>query len=285
LGNYTIIKLLNYLTKSQTFTGDLVRMTTALEIKNLHVNAGDVPILKGIDLLVRQGEVHALMGPNGSGKSTLAYTLAGHPAYEPTAGQVIFDGIDLFELEADERARAGLFLAFQYPAAVPGVTLAKFLRQAITSRMQAEDPDSKGISIPAFRRLLKEKMDMLGIDQKFAGRYLNEGFSGGEKKRVEILQMATVEPKIAIMDETDSGLDIDALRIVSEGANRLREQLGMGALVITHYQRILNYIKHDYVHIMLDGRIVESGGPDLALKLEEGGYDWVREKHDVAETA
>jgi Fe-S cluster assembly ATP-binding protein len=198
---------------------------------------------------------------------------------------VIFDGIDLFELEADERARAGLFLAFQYPAAVPGVTLAKFLRQAITSRMQAEDPDSKGISIPAFRRLLKEKMDMLGIDQKFAGRYLNEGFSGGEKKRVEILQMATVEPKIAIMDETDSGLDIDALRIVSEGANRLREQLGMGALVITHYQRILNYIKPDYVHIMLDGRIVESGGPDLALKLEEGGYDWVREKHDVAETA
>jgi Fe-S cluster assembly ATP-binding protein len=260
-------------------------MTVALEIKNLHVNAGDVPILKGIDLLVKQGEVHALMGPFGSGKSTLAYTLAGHPAYEPTAGQVIFGGIDLFELEADERARAGLFLAFQYPAAVPGVTLAKFLRQAITSRMQAEDPDSKGISIPAFRRLLKEKMDMLGIDQKFAGRYLNEGFSGGEKKRVEILQMATLEPKIAIMDETDSGLDIDALRIVSEGANRLREQLGMGALVITHYQRILNYIKPDYVHIMLDGRIVENGGPDLALKLEEGGYDWVREKHDVVEAA
>jgi Fe-S cluster assembly ATP-binding protein len=178
-----------------------------------------------------------------------------------------------------------LFLAFQYPAAVPGVTLAKFLRQAITSRMQAEDPDSKGISIPAFRRLLKEKMDMLGIDQKFAGRYLNEGFSGGEKKRVEILQMATLEPKIAIMDETDSGLDIDALRIVAEGANRLRQQSGMGALVITHYQRILNYITPDYVHILLDGRIVESGGPDLALKLEERGYDWVREKHDVVEAA
>jgi len=260
-------------------------MTVALEIKNLHVNAGDVPILKGIDLLVKQGEIHALMGPNGSGKSTLAYTLAGHPAYEPTAGQVIFNGIDLFELEADERARSGLFLAFQYPAAVPGVTLAKFLRQAITSRMQAEDPDSKGISIPAFRRLLKEKMDMLGIDQKFAGRYLNEGFSGGEKKRVEILQMATLEPKIAIMDETDSGLDIDALRIVAEGANRLRQQSGMGALVITHYQRILNYITPDYVHILLDGRIVESGGPDLALKLEERGYDWVREKHDVVEVA
>jgi len=260
-------------------------MTVALEIKNLHVNAGEVPILKGIDLLVKQGEIHALMGPNGSGKSTLAYTLAGHPAYEPTAGQVIFNGIDLFELEADERARSGLFLAFQYPAAVPGVTLAKFLRQAITSRMQAEDPDSKGISIPAFRRLLKEKMDMLGIDQKFAGRYLNEGFSGGEKKRVEILQMATLEPKIAIMDETDSGLDIDALRIVAEGANRLRQQSGMGALVITHYQRILNYITPDYVHILLDGRIVESGGPDLALKLEERGYDWVREKHDVVEAA
>jgi len=211
--------------------------------------------------------------------------LAGHPAYEPTAGQVIFNGIDLFELEADERARSGLFLAFQYPAAVPGVTLAKFLRQAITSRMQAEDPDSKGISIPAFRRLLKEKMDMLGIDQKFAGRYLNEGFSGGEKKRVEILQMATLEPKIAIMDETDSGLDIDALRIVAEGANRLRQQSGMGALVITHYQRILNYITPDYVHILLDGRIVESGGPELALKLEERGYDWVREKHDVVEAA
>ena len=260
-------------------------MTAALEIKNLHVNAGDVPILKGIDLLVKQGEVHALMGPNGSGKSTLAYTLAGHPSYEPTAGQVIFDGQDLFELEADERSRAGLFLAFQYPAAVPGVTLAKFLRQAITSRYQAEDPDSKGISIPAFRRLLKEKMAMLGIDQKFAGRYLNEGFSGGEKKRVEILQMATLEPKIAIMDETDSGLDIDALRIVSEGANRLREELGMGALVITHYQRILNYIKPDYVHILLDGRIVESGGAELAHKLEERGYEWVREKHGIAETA
>lgn len=254
-------------------------MTAALEIKNLHVSAGDQPILKGINLLVRQGEVHAMMGPNGSGKSTLAYTLAGHPAYEVTAGQVIYDGQDLLEMAADERSRAGLFLAFQYPAAVPGVTLARFLRQTISSRRKAADPEDKGISIPAFRRILKEKMDMLGIDQKFAGRYLNEGFSGGEKKRVEILQMATVEPKIAIMDETDSGLDIDALRIVSEGANRLKDELNMGLLVITHYQRILNYIKPDYVHIMLDGRIVESGGPDLALKLEERGYDWVREKH------
>ena len=260
-------------------------MTAALEIKNLHVSAGDQPILKGINLLVRQGEVHAMMGPNGSGKSTLAYTLAGHPAYEVTAGQVIYDGQDLLEMAADERSRAGLFLAFQYPAAVPGVTLARFLRQTISSRRKAADPEDKGISIPAFRRILKEKMDMLGIDQKFAGRYLNEGFSGGEKKRVEILQMATVEPKIAIMDETDSGLDIDALRIVSEGANRLKDELNMGLLVITHYQRILNYIKPDYVHIMLDGRIVESGGPDLALKLEERGYDWIREKHAALEEA
>lgn len=256
---------------------------TALEIRNLHVSIGEQHILKGIDLLVKQGEVHALMGPNGSGKSTLAYTLAGHPAYEPSAGQVIFDGRDLLEMEADERSRAGLFLAFQYPASVPGVTLAKFLRQAINSRRQAENPDDQGISIPAFRRLLTEKMDMLGIDHKFAGRYLNEGFSGGEKKRVEILQMATLEPKIAIMDETDSGLDIDALRVVSEGAMRLKEQLNMGILVITHYQRILNYIKPDFVHIMMDGRIVESGGPDLALHLEERGYDWIREKQGLVE--
>lgn len=254
-------------------------MTTALEIKNLHANVADQPILKGIDLLIRQGEVHALMGPNGSGKSTLAYTLAGHPAYEPTAGQVIFDGQDLLEMEADERSRAGLFLAFQYPASVPGVTLAKFLRQTINSRRQAENPDDKGISIPAFRRFLTEKMNMLGIDPKFAGRYLNEGFSGGEKKRVEVLQMATVEPKIAIMDESDSGLDIDALRIVSEGANQLKDEFDMGLLVITHYQRILNYVQPDHVHIMLDGRIVESGGPELALQLEEHGYDWVRERH------
>ena len=260
-------------------------MTSALEIKNLHASVADQQILKGIDLLIKPGETHALMGPNGSGKSTLAYTLAGHPAYEPTAGQVIFDGQDLMELEADERSRAGLFLAFQYPAAVPGVTLAKFLRQTINSRRKAEDPEDKGISIPAFRRMLKTKMDMLGIDHKFAGRYLNEGFSGGEKKRVEILQMAVVEPKIAIMDETDSGLDIDALRIVSEGANRLQQEFNMGALVITHYQRILNYIKPDFVHIMLNGRIVESGGPDLALKLEERGYDWIREKHGIVKEA
>lgn len=260
-------------------------MSAALEIRNLHASVDNQPILKGIDLLVKQGEVHALMGPNGSGKSTLAYTLAGHPSYEPTAGQVIFDGKDLLEMEADERSRAGLFLAFQYPIAVPGVTLANFLRQAVNAHRKGQNPEDTGISIPAFRRLLKEKMDMLGMDHKFAGRYLNEGFSGGEKKRAEILQMATLQPKIAIMDETDSGLDIDALRIVAEGAVRLRDQIGMGVLVITHYQRILNYIQPDYVHVMVDGRIVENGGPELALTLEEKGYDWVREKHQTAEEA
>jgi Fe-S cluster assembly ATP-binding protein len=260
-------------------------MAAALEIKNLHVSVAGQTILKGIDLLIKQGEIHALMGPNGSGKSTLAYTLAGHPGYEPTAGEVIFDGRDLFEMEADERSRAGLFLAFQYPISIPGVTLAKFLRQAINSRHQVDDPESKGISIPAFRRLLNEKMEMLGMDPKFGGRYLNEGFSGGEKKRAEILQMATLEPKISIMDETDSGLDIDALRIVAEGATSLQKTTNMGVLVITHYQRILNYISPDYVHIMLDGRIVESGGPELALKLEESGYDWLREKYGSLEEA
>lgn len=260
-------------------------MTTALEIKNLHVSVDDMPILNGIDLLVRQGEIHALMGPNGSGKSTLAYTLAGHPAYDPTAGEVIFDGLDLLELAADERARAGLFLAFQYPVAVPGVTVANFLRQSLNARRRAENPGDKGMPIPLFRKLLKEKMDQLNIDHRFAGRYLNDGFSGGEKKRAEILQMATLEPKIAILDETDSGLDIDALRIVSEGAVALHDSIGMGMLVITHYQRILNYIQPDQVHVMIKGRIVESGGPELALQLEEKGYDWLREKYETGEEA
>ncbi|MGW8318717.1 MAG: Fe-S cluster assembly ATPase SufC [Candidatus Promineifilaceae bacterium] len=260
-------------------------MTVALEIKNLHVSVDDNLILKGIDLLVKQGEIHALMGPNGSGKSTLAYTLAGHPAYTPTAGEVIFDGLDLLDMEADERSRAGLFLAFQYPIGVPGVTVANFLRQAINSRRRALDPEDKGIPIPTFRRMLKERMDALNIDHKFAGRYLNDGFSGGEKKRAEILQMATLEPKIAILDETDSGLDIDALRIVSEGATALHDETGMGMLVITHYQRILNYIQPDFVHVMLAGRIVESGGPELALELEEQGYDWLRERYGFIEEA
>lgn len=255
-------------------------MKTVLDIKNLHVTVAEQPILKGINLSIKDGEIHAIMGPNGSGKSTLAYTLAGHPFYEPTAGSVTFDGNDLLELAADERSRAGLFLAFQYPVAIPGITVANFLRQALNARRRAENPDDKkGVSIPVFRRLLKAKMDSLGIDHKFAGRYLNDGFSGGEKKRAEILQMAVLEPKVAVMDETDSGLDIDALRVVAEGAGRLRDELNMGTIIITHYQRILDYIKPDFVHILLDGRIVESGGPELALKLEANGYDWVREKY------
>ncbi|GAB4423935.1 MAG: Fe-S cluster assembly ATPase SufC [Anaerolineae bacterium] len=254
-------------------------MSAALEIRNLHVSVEGEPILKGVNLIVRQGEIHALMGPNGSGKSTLSYTIMGHPAYEVTAGQIIFDGVDILELEPDERSRLGLFLAFQYPVAIPGVTVANFLRNAINARRRAENPEDKGIPIPAFRKLLIEKMDMLKMDNEFAGRYLNGGFSGGEKKRAEILQMAVLEPKIAIMDETDSGLDIDALRIVSEGVNRLYGP-NLGVLVITHYQRILNYIKPQFVHIMMDGQIVESGGPELALHLEEHGYDWLREKQN-----
>jgi len=254
-------------------------MTAALEIRNLHANVEGEPILKGVNLTVRQGEIHALMGPNGSGKSTLANVLMGHPDYEVTAGQVIFDGVDILELEPDERSHMGLFLAFQYPVAIPGVTLANFLRHAINAHRKAKNPEDKGIPIPEFRRMLKERMDMLEMEHSFAGRYLNEGFSGGEKKRAEILQLATLEPRIAVLDETDSGLDIDALRIVSDGVNRLAGP-NLGVLVITHYQRILNYIKPQFVHIMLDGRIVESGGPDLALQLEEQGYDWLREKQD-----
>ncbi len=254
-------------------------MGAALEIRNLHVSVEGQPILKGVNLVVKQGEIHALMGPNGSGKSTLSNTIMGHPAYEVTAGQVIFNGIDLLEMEADERSRVGLFMAFQYPVAIPGVTLANFLRNALNARRKVDNPEDKGIPIPAFRKLMIEKMDMLQMDHGFAGRYLNEGFSGGEKKRAEILQMAVLEPKIAIMDETDSGLDIDALRIVSEGVTKLYGP-DLGVLVITHYQRILNYIKPEFVHIMMDGQIVESGGPDLALHLEEQGYDWLREKYN-----
>ncbi len=259
-------------------------MGAALEIRNLHANVEDKPILRGVNLTVKQGEVHALMGPNGSGKSTLANVLLGHPAYQVTEGEIFFDGQNLLELEADERSRLGLFLAFQYPVSIPGVTLANFLRQAINSRLKAENPDSKGISIPEFRRLLKSKMDYLQMDHSFAGRYLNEGFSGGEKKRAEILQMATLNPRITILDETDSGLDIDALRIVAEGVDKLKGP-DLGILVITHYQRILNYIKPQFVHIMFAGRIVESGGPDLAIRLEESGYDWVREKYAEIQTA
>ncbi len=253
-------------------------MVPVLEIRNLHVSVEDKPILKGVNLTVKQGEVHALMGPNGTGKSTLAYALMGHPNYTVTAGQVIFKGVDLLELEPDERSRLGLFLAFQYPVAIPGVSVANFLRTAINSRRRAANPEDKGIPIPEFRKLLRAKLDLLQMSHDFAGRYLNEGFSGGEKKRAEILQLATLEPDIAVLDETDSGLDIDALRIVASGVNMLAGP-SLGVLVITHYQRILNYVKPQFVHIMLDGRIVESGGADLALHLEEQGYDWVREKY------
>ena len=249
-----------------------------LTIRNLHVNVADTEILKGLNLSVKQGEVHAIMGPNGSGKSTLAYALSGHPNYEVTDGEVTMMGEDLLEMEANERSTLGLFLAFQYPVAIPGVTLANFLRTAINARRSAANPEDKGIPIPEFRRLLKEKMDLLKMDHTFAGRYLNDGFSGGEKKRAEILQMATLEPKFAILDETDSGLDIDALRTVSDGVNALRGP-ELGVVVITHYQRILDYIKPDFVHIMFEGRIVESGGPEMALQLEEQGYDWIREKY------
>lgn len=252
-------------------------MSAVLEIRNLHVQIEDKPILRGVNLTVQQGEVHALMGPNGSGKSTLANVLLGNPAYTVTEGEVVFNGRELNEMTADERSRAGLFLAFQYPISISGVTLANFLRLAINSRMKAENPDSKGIGVTDFRRMMKQKMDMLHMDHSFAGRYLNEGFSGGEKKRAEILQMAVLQPTIAILDETDSGLDIDALRVVSEGVNTLRGP-GLGVLVITHYQRILNYINPQFVHIMYQGQIVENGGPELALKLEEHGYDWIRER-------
>ncbi len=259
-------------------------MGAALEIRNLHANVEDKPILRGVNLTIKQGEVHALMGPNGSGKSTLANVLLGHPAYTVTEGEILFDGQNILELEPNERSRAGLFLAFQYPVSIPGVTLANFLRQAINSRMKADDPASKGISIPDFRRLLKAKMDYLQMDYSFGGRYLNEGFSGGEKKRAEILQMAALNPRITILDETDSGLDIDALRIVAEGVDKLKGP-DLGILIITHYQRILNYIKPQFVHIMFEGRVVENGGADLALRLEESGYDWVREKYGETLTA
>lgn len=252
-----------------------------LVIRNLHVSIEGKEILKGLDLTIGQGEVHAIMGPNGTGKSTLAYALMGHPSYQVTAGEVIFKGQNILELKPDERSRLGIFLAFQYPVSIPGVTVANFLRTALNSRRRAASPGDKGIPIPEFRKQMKVQMETLKMDPAFAGRYLNDGFSGGEKKRAEILQMAMLKPEIAILDETDSGLDIDALRIVAEGVNTLRGP-DLGVVVITHYQRILNYINPDYVHVMLGGRVVESGGPDLALHLEEHGYEWVREKYEEA---
>jgi len=251
-----------------------------LDIRDLRVTVAGNEILKGLNLTIEQGKVHALMGPNGSGKSTLAYTLMGHPNYEVTGGEVWFKGQNILELEPDQRSHLGIFLAFQYPVAIPGVSVANFLRTALNSHRKAKNPEDKGMPIPEFRTLMKEKMDLLKMDHSFAGRYLNDGFSGGEKKRAEILQMAALDPEFAVLDETDSGLDIDALRNVAEGVQALRGP-NFGALVITHYQRLLNYINPDVVHVMFDGRIVETGGPELALKLEAQGYDWVREKHEL----
>ncbi len=246
------------------------------EIENLHASIEDKEILKGVDLVVNTGEVHAIMGPNGSGKSTLANVLAGNPAYEVTEGSAKFYGEDILELAPEERAHLGIFLAFQYPTVIPGVSMANFLRMAVTNtkkaRAERDGDQSKPFTPREFRRLMKEKMALLHMDDSFATRYLNEGFSGGEKKRAEILQLALLEPSLAILDETDSGLDIDALRVVSEGVNNLMSDQ-MGILLITHYQRLLNHIKPHFVHIMMNGRIVQSGGPELAHELEAKGYE------------
>jgi Fe-S cluster assembly ATP-binding protein len=269
---------------TQTTTG-----TPMFEIVDLHASIEDKEILKGVNLTINRGEIHALMGPNGSGKSTLAYVLAGHPAYEVTEGAVRFNGEDVLEMDPDERARLGIFLAFQYPTVIPGVSMANFLRMAVTNvrnaRAEAAAIDG-GSAAPRmtpreFRRLMKEKMALLRMDDAFATRYLNEGFSGGEKKRAEILQMALLEPTMAILDETDSGLDIDALRVVSEGVNQLAGP-EMGILLITHYQRLLNHIKPHFVHIMMDGQIVQEGGPELAHELEAKGYEGLRAALAVA---
>ena len=245
-----------------------------LELKNLHVALEDgTEIVKGVDLAVNTNETHAVMGPNGSGKSTLAYALMGHPAYVITEGQIFFDGEDVTELGADERAQRGLFLAFQYPHAIPGVTVTSFLRSAINAIRKAKaGGEDDPVAIPEFRKELLVQMDRLKVSRELASRYLNDGFSGGEKKRVEILQMAMLKPRIAVLDETDSGLDIDALKIVAQGVKELVSP-EMGAVVITHYQRILNYIRPDFVHVLVGGRIVEEGGPELAHKLEAEGYE------------
>ncbi len=243
-----------------------------LEIRNLHVRTEEREILRGVDLTIAKGEIHALMGPNGSGKSTLANTIMGHPAYEVTEGTIRFGGADITEAAPDERAKAGLFLAFQYPVAIPGVSVANFLRMAINAKR--DEP----INVKDFRVRLQHAVDLLDVDRAFTSRSLNDGFSGGEKKRAEILQMAMLEPEVAVLDETDSGLDIDALRTVAEGVTKLQAEQGLGALIITHYQRILHYIRPQFVHVMMDGRIVMEGAEELVERLEREGYDPIREE-------
>ncbi|HCV2859835.1 Fe-S cluster assembly ATPase SufC [Staphylococcus aureus] len=253
-------------------------MASTLEIKDLHVSIEDKEILKGVNLTINTDEIHAIMGPNGTGKSTLSSAIMGHPSYEVTKGEVLLDGVNILELEVDERAKAGLFLAMQYPSEITGVTNANFMRSAINAKRE----EGQEINLMQFIKKLDKNMDFLDIDKDMAQRYLNEGFSGGEKKRNEILQLMMLEPKFAILDEIDSGLDIDALKVVSKGINQMRGE-NFGALMITHYQRLLNYITPDKVHVMYAGKVVKSGGPELAKRLEEEGYEWVKEEFGSAE--
>ena len=253
-------------------------MSSTLEIKDLHVSIEDKEILKGVNLTINTGEIHAIMGPNGTGKSTLSSAIMGHPSYEVTQGEVLLDGVNILELDVDERAKAGLFLAMQYPSEITGVTNADFMRSAINAKRE----EGQEINLMQFIKKLDKEMDFLDIDQDMAQRYLNEGFSGGEKKRNEILQLMMLEPKFAILDEIDSGLDIDALKVVSKGINQMRGE-DFGALMITHYQRLLNYITPDKVHVMYGGKVVKSGGPELAKRLEEEGYEWVKEEFGATE--
>ncbi|HDL9679910.1 TPA: Fe-S cluster assembly ATPase SufC [Staphylococcus aureus] len=253
-------------------------MALTLEIKDLHVSIEDKEILKGVNLTINTDEIHAIMGPNGTGKSTLSSAIMGHPSYEVTKGEVLLDGVNILELEVDERAKAGLFLAMQYPSEITGVTNADFMRSAINAKRE----EGQEINLMQFIKKLDKNMDFLDIDKDMAQRYLNEGFSGGEKKRNEILQLMMLEPKFAILDEIDSGLDIDALKVVSKGINQMRGE-NFGALMITHYQRLLNYITPDKVHVMYAGKVVKSGGPELAKRLEEEGYEWVKEEFGSAE--
>jgi Fe-S cluster assembly ATP-binding protein len=253
-----------------------------LEIRNLHVRAGEKEILKGVDLSIEEGQIHALMGPNGSGKSTLANAIMGHPGLEVTEGQIIFRGEDVTEMDTDERARKGVFMAFQYPVSVPGVTVTKYLRTVMNAHREerGEDP----VPLKEFRKTVEAAMELTEVPREFSSRYLNEGFSGGEKKRMEILQLALQKPALAVLDETDSGLDIDALRIVAHGVNTLKGP-DMGVLIITHYQRILHMVEPDFVHVLYQGRIVKEGGPELVTTLEEKGYGWIREEVEAAAAA